>query len=122
MGSKFKKYGLYLVGLVILFLIAKGFTGDDWSKWLKNDIKDNIIEIDSLQGLKKPILKEIEDKNKEIAKKDSIILVLSKEKNNLFKSLKYYKNENFKIKTIYINNPIDKRIELFANLVGYLFQ
>ena len=111
-----KSYGLIFVGVVIIFLAIKYFSTPSWNKWLKNDIKENFVKIDSLEKTKEPIFLEIKKKDIEIAKKDSIILDLSKQRVKLLKSLNYYRNENLKIKDAYLNNSINKRIELFAKL------
>lgn len=111
-----KSYGLIFVGVVIIFLAIKYFSTPSWNKWLKNDIKENFVKIDSLEKTKEPILLEINKKDIEIAKKDSIILDLSKQRLKLLKSINYYRNENLKIKDAYLNNSINKRIELFAKL------
>ncbi|MCK4500604.1 hypothetical protein KAU11_08900 [Candidatus Babeliales bacterium] len=114
--SKKRIYTLVFVGVVLIFVLIKSVSTDKWNKWLKNDINDNIKKSDSLELLKIPILKEIKDRDKKIVEKDSVILVLTKERMRLLKSIKYYRNENFKLKNTYLNNSLDKRIELFSRL------
>lgn len=97
----------------ILYGIGQRYFAD---RGLKNDINDREDTIEQINEDKEPILQEIRDESEEIKKRDAVILALSNKQKQLLRTIKNLKNENDRIKDIYINNPIDERIELFARL------
>lgn len=107
---------LILLGVILIFILRSLFVSYGSIKSLKNDLKGNIKKVDSIEASKKQLFDEIRNDSLLLSKKDSIILVLTNQKTSLKKSLKYYKNENKKLKGNYIDNPINKRIAIFAKL------
>ncbi len=107
---------LILLGVILMFILRSLFVSYGSIKSLKNDLKGNIKKVDSIEASKKELFDEIKNDSLLLSKKDSIILVLTNQKTSLKKSLKYYKNENKKLKGTYIDNPINKRIDIFTRL------
>lgn len=114
--SPFKVISLILVGVIFIIMIWATISSSGENRRLKNDIKENLEKIEELEEIKKPIFEELKADSLAIKKRDSVILVLSNEKNNLLRTLKYYKNENFKLKNTYVNAPLNERIKLFSRL------
>jgi len=102
--------------LLLIFIAGSFFGGNEYVNFLKKEIKGNQKKIDSIEKTKAILFDEIKKDSIAIYKRDSIILVLSKEKVKLLNTVKYYKDENKKIKGTYIDSPINKRIELFTRL------
>lgn len=111
--SKTLKIIAAVIVAILLFKVASSYFQD---KDLKDDIKDREEKIDQIDDEKTPILEDITADAERIKELDKKILALSNKQKELLRTIKNLRNENNRIKDIYINNPIDKRIELFARL------
>lgn len=119
MESKYPKLNLaalILAGLFLIVMFASSVSTSRENKRLKRAINENIDKIESLEQQKQPLFDKITEDSLEIVKKDSLIFYLKTKEAVLLNNIKYFKNENARIKTNYINNTIDQRVDIFAKL------
>jgi hypothetical protein len=111
-----KTAALVLGGLVLVVMFVASISSSRENRRLKRAINENNDKIESLEAKKIPLLQKIKSDSLELVKKDSVILGLKTKEETLKNTIKYFKNENKRIKSDYINSSIDQRVDIFANL------
>jgi hypothetical protein len=111
-----KTAALVLGGLVLVVMFVASISSSRENRRLKRAINENNDKIESLEAKKIPLIQKIKSDSLELVKKDSVILGLKTKEETLKNTIKYFKNENKRIKSDYINSSIDQRVDIFANL------
>ncbi len=107
---------IIIAAFIVAFLLYGAISSYFQDKELKDDIRDREEQIEQINDEKTPILEDIDADAERIKELDRQILALSNKQKQLLKTIENLRHENNRIKNFYINNPIDKRIELFAEL------
>jgi hypothetical protein len=115
-NNPIKAAALVLGGLVLVIMFIASISSSRENRRLKRAINENNDKIESLEAKKIPLLQKIKSDSLELVKKDSVILGLKTKEETLKNTIKYFKNENKRIKSDYINSSIDQRVDIFANL------
>ena len=115
-NNKIKLSALILGGLVLVVMFVASISSSRENRRLKRAINENNDKIESLEAKKIPLLQKIKSDSLELVKKDSVILGLKIREETLKNTIKYFKDENKRIKSDYINSSIDQRVDIFANL------
>ena len=106
------------LGFFLVFVLPGLFSYNSEAGELKKQIKKGEAKIESLEETKDPIYKQIKDLQETIKKKDLIIENLETEKQTIKNTLIFYRNENKRIKSDYLNNDINERVRIFSKLAA----
>ena len=105
-----------LMAVVIIILGWSLVSSSGENKRLRNDIKENLKRIETIESQKSAIFETIKKDSLRIATQDRIIEELKVKEDSLIINLKTLKNERIKIQNAYLSSAVGERIRIFTEL------
>lgn len=114
--NKYKLVSLNLIGVILIFILSSLFSTYGGKKFLKRLINKNNDKIELLDKAQNPLFEQGKKDSVVIVSKNKIIRLLKIEQKRILIDLKNIQNENDSLKNNYLNNTINKRVDLFSRL------
>lgn len=107
---------LILMSIVIIILGWSLFSSSGENKRLRDDIKEKLKRIETIELQKSAIFETVKKDSLRIATQEKIIEKLKVKEDSLNINLKLLKNERIKIQNAYLGSAVGERIRIFTEL------